>query len=57
MFRSSLFVVFSYQFLISNCDFNVVNIFRVVGRRIPINKRSISKNKKTNSMLKKEVSH
>ena len=57
MFRSSLFVVFSYQFLISNCDFNVVNIFRVVGRRFPINKRSISKNKKTNSMLKKEVSH
>ena len=57
MCRSSLFVVFSYQFLISNCDFNVVNIFRVVGRRFPINKRSISKNKKTNSMLKKEVSH
>ena len=57
MFRSSLFVVFSYQFLISNCDFNAVNIFRVVGRHIPINKRSISKNRKTNSMLKKEVSH
>ena len=57
MFRSSLFVVFSYQFLISNCDFNAVNIFRVVGRRIPINIRSISKNKKTNSMLKKEVNH